>query len=291
MKLQDALTRFLVQLEADGRSPLTIGSYRRHVTKFAAWLPRGGPRRAVATIGHEDVAAFLAAPVARTAAHGGSKNPLTLNAMRTSLRMFFRYLHEAGTIPENPARLVRRAICSSPPPRGLSDPDCARLLKTIAAEANPVARRDHALFHLLAATGIRVGSCVALQMPDIDLDAGEIHLGTMKGGRRDTVYLNPAIRAHLRRYVGHRLSGPLFTGRGSERITARHVQRRLRFWLERAGIRTSASPHSLRHALAMRVYRSTGDLGVVQAALHHRSIVSTLVYARVEAGRVRTAMG
>jgi integrase/recombinase XerC len=211
--------------------------------------------------------------------------------MRTSLRMFFRYLHEAGTIPENPARLVRRAICSPPPPRALPDADSARLLKTIAAEDDPAARRDHALFHLLAATGIRVGSSVALGVGDVDLDAGEIRLGTMKGGRRDTVYLNPAIQAHLRRYLGDRTSGPVFRGHGDEPITARHVQRRLAGWLRRAKITTPASPHWFRHAAAMRIYRTTRDLAVVQAALCHRSITSTLVYARVDAGRVKAAMG
>src|SRR5262245_35719005 len=114
MQLQDALSMFLVQLEADGRSPHTIRQYRRHVRAFGAWLGQGGPRRAVATIGHEDVARFLAAPVARTAVHGGPKRAISMNALRTSLRCFFRYLHEAGVVPQNPARLVRRAMCAPP---------------------------------------------------------------------------------------------------------------------------------------------------------------------------------
>src|SRR5262245_10976152 len=103
MQLQDALSMFLVQLEADGRSPHTIRQYRRHVTALGAWLPQGGPRHAVETVGHEGIAAFLAAPVARTAAHGGQKRPVSMNSMRTSLRVFFRYLHEAGVIAQNPA--------------------------------------------------------------------------------------------------------------------------------------------------------------------------------------------
>ena len=38
MQVQTALDRFLVQLEADGRSPHTIRQYRRHVRLLAAWL-------------------------------------------------------------------------------------------------------------------------------------------------------------------------------------------------------------------------------------------------------------
>ncbi len=33
MTIDDALARFLVQLEADGRSPHTTGLYRRHVRR------------------------------------------------------------------------------------------------------------------------------------------------------------------------------------------------------------------------------------------------------------------
>jgi site-specific recombinase XerD len=288
MNIQTALARFLVQIDADGRSPHTIGQYRRHVGAFAAWLAHGRRRLTVATISHEDVAAFLAAPEARTAAHGGPKLPISMNAMRTSLRVFFRYLHEAGEIGQNPARLVRRALCGVPPPRSLTEAERDRLLTTLAGTG---CARDHALFHLMLATGIRVGSAVALDVPDVDLDRGELRLKAMKGGRSDVAYLGREIAEHLRTYIGDRTAGPLFPGRGSERITTRHVQRRMGEWLKKAGIKTAASPHWLRHGFATELLRRTGDLALVQAALCHRSITSTLIYARVDAGRVRAAMG
>src|SRR5262245_4544832 len=53
--------------------------------------------------------------------------------------------------------------------------------------------------------------------------------------------------------------------------------------LARAGIKTAASPHWLRHGFATDLLRRTGGLSLVQAALCHRSITSTLVYARVDA--------
>jgi site-specific recombinase XerD len=288
MKVNEALAKFLVQLEADGRSSHTIGQYRRHVTAFSSWLAHGGVGCEIAAVGHEQVAAFLAAPEARVAAHGKPKCAISMNAMRTSLRVFFRYLHEAGEIESNPARLVRRAICGVSPPRSLSEPERDRLLATLAAGDCP---RDHALFHLMLATGIRVGSAVAIDVGDVDFERGEIRLKTMKGGRSEVVYLGREIAAHLRTYIGDRKAGPLFPGRGSERITTRHVQRRMGEWLKKAGIKSAASPHWLRHGFATDLLKRTGDLALVQAALCHRSITSTLVYARVDAGRVRAALG
>src|SRR5262249_54202575 len=150
------------------------GQYRRHVTAFASWLPRGGPRRAVATIAHHDVARFLAAPVARTAAHGAPKRAVSMNAMRTSLRCFFRYLHEAGIVAQNPARLIRRAMCAPPPPRAFTDDERGRLMMTLREARGFEAERDNALIDLLLSTGIRLGSCIALDVGDVDLRVGEL---------------------------------------------------------------------------------------------------------------------
>ena len=51
------------------------------------------------------------------------------------------------------------------------------------------------------------------------------------------------------------------------------------------------STHSLRHTFATELYRRTRDLGLVQAALGHASITSTMVYARVDEERLRAAIG
>ena len=112
-----------------------------------------------------------------------------------------------------------------------------------------------------------------------------------KGNRPDRVILGREIRDHLRRYLGCRASGPLFPSRNGRAITVRHAARRLRRWLSGAGIDRPASLHSLRHSFALGLYERTGDIALVQEALHHRSIVSTLVYARADEGRLRAAMG
>ncbi|MAG54954.1 MAG: hypothetical protein CMJ83_01555 [Planctomycetes bacterium] len=50
------------------------------------------------------------------------------------------------------------------------------------------------------------------------------------------------------------------------------------------------SPHSCRHDFAKRLYARTGDLGLGQRALRHRSIVSTTVDAAAALDRVREAL-
>ena len=74
-------------------------------------------------------------------------------------------------------------------------------------------------------------------------------------------------------------------------MSVRHAQRRFRGWLRRAGVQRPASPHSLRHRFAMDLYRRTGDVLLVKEALRHRSIASTMVYARADRARLRAALG
>jgi site-specific recombinase XerC len=291
MNIEDALARYVTQLEADGRSPHTIHQYERHIGLLAGWLRVNGNNGNVEEIDHETLARFLSSPQARTRPDGKTKKATSANALRTSLRTFFRYAHEAGYTQSNPARLVRRALCGTPPPRALSDDEAGRLLLALAAGVGPEARRDHALFALMLGSGIRLGSALALETRDVDFERGELALRRTKGDVPTSVPLSRAVVAHLRSYIQGRADGPLFTGRDGRAMCARHAQRRLGIWCQRAGIDRAISPHSLRHSFALRIYRQTRDLLLVQAAMRHRSIASTCVYARTDDGAVRAAVG
>jgi integrase/recombinase XerC len=164
------------------------------------------------------------------------------------------------------------------------------VLGILAAARGPVPRRDHLLVHLLVATGIRIGSALAIDVEDVDLDRGELRLRTVKGDREERVFLGAAICEHLGGYLeGSPESGPLFRGPRGERLSKRQAQKRVTAWIERAG--ATGSPHRLRHSYATRLLRRTGDLFLVSRALRHRSIASTAVYLSVEDERLREAVG
>ena len=289
MRLEEALSKYLTQIRADGRSPHTAGQYRRHIALLASWLRERGHGTTVDEIDHEDLALFLSSPLARTRPDGRTKKATSTNALRTSLRTFFRYAHEAGYTRSNPARLIRRALCGTAPPRGLSEDEQGQLLTVLASATGRKARRDHALFALMLGTGIRVGSALALEVGDVDLDRGELRIRIAKGDLPTTVFLGRGIAGILRPYIEGR-EGPLFPGQGGRSLCSRHVQRRLAQWCERAGIQHTVSPHDLRHSFAIRIYRKTRDLLLVQHALRHRSIASTTVYARCDEARLREVL-
>ena len=286
MRIHEALDAYLLQLEADGRSEHTIGQARRHVRLLATWA---GTDRDVETIGHEDLARFLTSDAVRLRADGKPRKPTSANALRSSIRVFWAYLHAAGLTSTNPARLVRRAVCGTPLPKALTEEEQGRLLATLAEADTEPDRRDRVLFELMLRTGIRIGSALAIRVEDVDTARREIVLRRMKYRREHRVYLTEALAAVLGEWIGDRVEGWLFEGQRGEPLTGRHAARRLRGWCERAGIRL-VSPHALRHSFATGLYQRTGDLRLVQEALAHASIASTARYAAVGSERVRGAV-
>ena len=290
MQLNDALARYAIQLVADGRSPHTIHQYGRHIGLLDSWLREHGSGAEVEEIDHETLACFLSSSAARQRPDGRAKCATSANAMRTSLRTFFRYAHEAGYVRSNPARLVRRALCSPPPPQSLSDEEAGRLLNVIAGGHDPAARRDCALFGLMLGSGIRLGSALGLDVADVDLHRSELRLRRSKNDAPGVLPLSRGVCELLRRFIAGRKSGPLFRGRGGRTLSPRHVQRRLAHWCNLAMIERRVRPHDLRHSFAMRLYRRTRDLLLVQQALRHRSITSTTVYAQCDDARLREVL-
>ena len=290
MELQAAHERFTRQLQADGRSPHTIAQYHRHVALLGRWLAQ---RRVLdlADLSHEDLAEFLCSPVATQQLDGKPRHATTMNALRSSLKGFFTYLHAAGHLPANPTALTRRAVVGPPEPRSLSESEQLALLAALDGESSPAGRRDRALFGLLLGTGLRLGSALALVVEDVDLRNGELQVHRLKGNRRIRLPISTAVSALLTRWIGDRRSGPLFPGREGRPLSRRQVCRRLAQALEGARVARPASPHALRHSFAMGLYARTRDVGLVQKALTHRSIESTMVYARVDDSRLRVALG
>ena len=285
MRLLDALGRYLAQLEADGRSVHTRSSYERHIRLLAEWLDDGE----LEAITHEALAAFMVSPEARSRPDGKPKKATAVNVLRSSLRTFFAFCHGAGYAPTNPARLIRRARTASPPPRGLSVAEQRRLLDVLAEAQGEQGERDRVLFEVMLATGIRIGSALALDVGDVDVAGGQLYLRTMKGGGGQTVYFNPRIGALLVELIGDRTEGPLFQSRHRRRLSVRQAQRRLTIWLGRAGCR-QASPHALRHSFGQGLYELTGDVLLVREAMGHRSIASSMAYVRPKAEQLRALM-
>jgi integrase len=138
------------------------------------------------------------------------------------------------------------------------------------------------------ASGLRLNECL-LKWTEVDWDAGQIQKPG-KGKRRVTIPITPVIREILWplrgqhpefvfTYVAVRTRAKLVRG-DRYPITyngLKTVWRRLRAAAKVVGFRF----HDKRHDLATKLLRKTGNLKLVQKALNHRNIKTTLKYAHV----------
>jgi integrase/recombinase XerD len=290
MDLRQALDSYILQQEADGRAASTIAQAREHIGLLDRWLRERGVSPDVKRIGHEQLAAFLASPAVRQRRDGAPRKATSANVLRSKVRSFFAYLADAGYIERNPARLIRRARCSPPPPRTLSEAEIERLLAAVDAGTTRAARRDAALIRLMLGTGLRLSSALAVRVEDVDAARGQIHVRRTKGDAPITLPISRTVARDLRAYVRALEGDLLFPGKAGQPLNRRQAQLRIGRWAVAAGLKGRVSAHVLRHIFAARLYARTGDLLVVQQALGHRAVASTMAYARANASRLRTAL-
>jgi len=100
-------------------------------------------------------------------------SPKTLSRRITSVKSFFRWLHQYGSLTLDPAEKVLQRSAISPIPQVLTNDEYEAVL--LAAdrqrrESKPDAR-SYTLVYLLLTTGIKKSECLGIHINHIDLDA------------------------------------------------------------------------------------------------------------------------
>ena len=100
-------------------------------------------------------------------------SPKTLSRRITSVKSFFRWLHQYGSLTLDPAEKVLQRSAISPVPQVLTNDEYEAVL--LAAdrqrrESKPDAR-SYTLVYLLLTTGIKKSECLGIHINHIDLDA------------------------------------------------------------------------------------------------------------------------
>jgi site-specific recombinase XerD len=81
------------------------------------------------------------------------------------------------------------------------------------------------------------------------------------------------------------------TSKGTQVATS-HLRRSVKRYARKAGIEEvdRVSPHTLRHTFATRLYRETGNIRMVQKALGHSDLSTTMIYTHVVDEELEGAM-
>jgi len=147
--------------------------------------------------------------------------------------------------------------------------------------------RNRLMVKLMLDLGLRVGELTALEWSNIDLSASVVDLKDCKGGKDRRVYLNPSDRSELALWRNEQNewleSEPVyvFTTKNNTKVSERYVRAMMKRACEKAGLDSSYHPHTLRHTFATDLYRKTKDIRMVQKALGHSDIHTTMIYTHI----------
>ena len=78
--------------------------------------------------------------------------------------------------------------------------------------------------------------------------------------------------------------------RSEKGVQHRYVQEMVRRYSGRAGIAKRITPHTLRHSFATDLYRETANIRLVQKALGHADLSTTMIYTHVYDEEIMAAM-
>lgn len=218
------------------------------------------------------------------AGHGQAfLSPHTVNHMIETMRALFTRAKLWGVqFQHEPIWHKHMLAVPSERVREVSDHEAERI--------EAIARDDYATFIAFArASGLRLAEAVTLAWSEVDWSARQIRKRG-KGDRLVTVPITSEIRELIWPLRGHH-SEAVFTYvceraehgrvRGQRYpMTRAGVQSYWRRLRREAGI-TGLRLHDLRHDFGTKLLRATGNLKLVQRAMNHRDIKTTLRYAHV----------
>ncbi len=189
----------------------------------------------------------------------------------------------SATRPKRSTSTVASASSSASrrrPPEVLTEAEVLALMKVCSSRA-PTGVRNRALIAVLWRCGLRISEALALELRDLDLQAGTVRVRHGKGDRSRTVGVDQQTAALLARWVDRRRQlgpgarAPVFCTLQGGRVDTSYVRRLLPRLARRAGIDRRVHAHGLRHTHAAELAREGTPINIIRDDLGHTSLAVT----------------
>ncbi len=211
-------------------------------------------------------------------------NPRSVNRKIVSLRSFYKYLLQEGTIQTDPTTKVKVLKTSKKLPHFVQEEDIQRLLDHFTFDEDFAGWRDRLILELLYGTGIRLSELTGLKESDIDLLQCQIKvLG--KRNKERIIPFEKNLKNIFSNYLDKKNS--LFDHNRNEYLLVTDkggkgypmmVYRVVKKYLAIFTTVEKKSPHVLRHTFATHLLNKGADLNAVKDLLGHASLAATQVY-------------
>ena len=261
--LLESVKSFLLTKQAAGVTPNTVRIYRSGLAHFRAWAEAQGitsPRHVTPDL----IRRYLLHLAER-------RNPGGQHMAYRVLKTFFRWYAQEYE-PEgwrDPMRRVQPPKLPQDPLPPLSLANLQKMLATCAGR-NFVDCRDRAVLLCLLDTGCRASEFIALDLADVDLATGAVHVRRGKGGKSRVTFVGAQARKALLAYLRYRgnADGPLWVASDGHRLRFSGLRQIVRRRATKAGVPVPGL-HAFRRAFAIGCLRGGVDLESLRRLLGH----------------------
>ena len=160
----------------------------------------------------------------------------------------------------------QRALVSQPSPRYVSG------------------LRNRCLLRVMLEVGLRAGEVVALRPEHLDMLTCRLVVREGKGAKDRVLWISDDLRDLIGVWLGRRPASPwLFCTRDGGQLSTRYLRTMVKRYATKAGVSEAerVSPHVLRHTFATDLLRQTKNIRLVQKALGHSDLSTTMIYTHV----------
>lgn len=279
-KKDHLLRSFLDSLYIEkGLSKNTVSSYKNDISSFSSWCDKEHlDRLKITDLNLNNYISNLFST--------GLKSS-SINRKISSIKHFYLFLLKKKVIKNSPADEITTPKQEKYLPTSISEDEVESLLGSPKSSIK-IERRDKAMIEILYATGMRISELVNLKLTDIDFNRSVLKVFGKGSKERLVPYGEKAAEA-LRIYLEDRKkldSKDVFLSNRGTRITRGAFWQRIKIYIKRENLKSSISPHTLRHAFATHLLNRGADLRSVQILLGHSDLSTTQIYTHIAKKRL-----
>ena len=269
--------------EVKNSSSNTLESYLRDISQFSFYCDTLKLRN-VSSIKSTHVNDYIDSLLK------AGKSPATTTRVLASLRCYFEFLKLRDLVNESPVTGIKQAKAEKKLPEILTSKEITLLLSQPDC-SDFKGCRDKAMLELLYATGIKVSELISINLSDLNLQIGILHLRNGKQERIIPMYPE-AVKA-LSNYcnnvrelvVADQNTNELFTNMNGQPLTRQGLWKIIKYYADKAKINKDITPHTIRHSFAAHLLENGAPLKDIQEILGHSDVSSTQVYAQLMRNR------
>ena len=279
-KKDHLLRSFLDSLYIEkGLSKNTVSSYKNDISSFFTWCDKEHlDRLKITDLNLNNYISNLFSI--------GLKSS-SINRKISSIKHFYLFLLKKKVIKNSPVDEITTPKQEKYLPTSMSEDEVECLLGSPKSSIK-IERRDKAMIEILYATGMRISELVNLKLTDIDFNRSVLKVFGKGSKERLVPYGEKAAEA-LRIYLEDRKkldSKDVFLSNRGTRITRGAFWQRIKIYIKRENLKSSISPHTLRHAFATHLLNRGADLRSVQILLGHSDLSTTQIYTHIAKKRL-----